>query len=165
MKKWTRWLWLAGSVGVATLAAAWRWPDSTHAIGVLRQGGGSARHPVTLTPGPTRYMLVVTAPVIPPWRGDARLAIEGDPLLDFKTELSGPVLDLGLHHLPRLDGRVLRGLRAGDRIALWVQIDAPQAAYHGQQLRLTMRDERTAEPLLTLPVVLGGKGDGHGHHH
>jgi YHS domain-containing protein len=113
-------------MAVSTVAAAWRWPDSAHAIASLRQGGGTARHPVVLTPGPRRTIVVVTAPVFPPWRGDARLAIEGEPPLEFEAELSRPVVDLGLHHLPTMEGRVVRGLEPGDRIALWVNLAAPE---------------------------------------
>lgn len=199
------WLWLGGSVLLATAAAVWRWPDSAHALAVLRQGGGAARHPIVLRPGPARYMVVLTAPVLPPWQGDARIALEGEPPLDFEAHLSRPVVDLGLHHLPTLDGRVLRGLRPGDRIALWVSLPAPdldpvcgmrcagdaqlqagghcfcsakcrdaflrdpsrhdKAGFRGQTLRLTMRDDKTGQPILSVPVMLGGKGGGHGDHH
>jgi YHS domain-containing protein len=203
---WKRWLWLGGTVLVATVAAAWRWPDSAHVLAVLRGGGGgSARHPLVLQPGPGRYMVVLTAPVAPPWHGDARLAIEGKPALDFEAHMSAPAVDLGLHHLPKLDGRILRGLAPGDRIALRISVNAPeldpvcgmrcagepeleagghcfcsahcrdaflqdpgrygQAGYRGQELRLTMRDDHTGQPILSVPIVLGGKGGRHGDHH
>ncbi len=202
---WARWAWFAGAVGVFTLAAVWRWPDSAHALAILRQGGGGARHAVTLTPGPGGYMVIVTAPVMPPWQGDARLAIEGEPPLEFDAQLSSPVVNLGLRHWPKLDGRVVRGLKSGDRIALWVKVPAPELdpvcgmrcsevprfvasdhcfcsaacreryvgdpgqytrnGYRGQQLRLTMRDERTQQLVLTVPIVLGGGEGSHGSHH
>lgn len=205
LRRWKGWLWLGGSILVATAGAVWRWPDSAHALGVVRQEGGQARHPLVLEPGPSHTMLVLTAPVAPPWHGDARIAIEGEPALDFEVFLSRPVVDLGLHHVPALEGRVLRGLRPGDRIALWLRLAAPvldpvcgmrcsadsasrvagrcfcsahcrdsylrdpsrheQAGYRGQELRLTLRDERTGQAVLGIPIVLGGKGGRHGAHH
>lgn len=199
------WAWFAAAVAVSTFAAVWRWPDSAHALAILRQGGGGARHPVVLTPGPRGYMMIVTAPVMPPWQGDARLAIEGEPPLDFQAQLSGPVLDFGLRHWPKLDGRVLRGLKSGDRIALWVKLPAPDLdpvcgmrcaesprfeasehcfcsascrdrylkepaqftrnGYRGQQLRFTMRDDRTNQLVMSVPIVLGGGEGSHGDHH
>lgn len=149
-------------------AAAWRWPDSAHAIGVVRapaadgRRGGEARHPVALRAGPSRYQVVVTAPVLPPWRGDARIELEGEPALDWSVELSQPVLDLGLRRWPRLDGRVLRGLAPGDKLALWVDLAAPAGG--GGSYRLVLRDEVTSLALLTVPIQLGGEGGGHAHH-
>lgn len=117
---------LAATVLVATAAAAWRWPDSAHAMGVIKKGGGTARHPVALPAGPERYEVVLTAPVLPPWRGDARVELEGEPPLDWSMEVAHPVIDLGLHRWPRQEGRVLRGLAPGDRLALWVSLAAPE---------------------------------------
>jgi YHS domain-containing protein len=150
-------------------------------------------------------MMIVTAPVLPPWQGDARLAIEGEPPLKFDAQLSGPVVNLGLRHWPTLEGRVIRGLKPGDRIALWVKMPAPELdpvcgmrcsesphfqgdshcfcsaacrdkylrdpdqytrnGFRGQQLRLTMRDDRTDQLVLTVPIVLGGEEVSHGSHH
>jgi YHS domain-containing protein len=200
---WAGWFWLATSLTVSTAAAVWRWPDSAHAIASLRQGGGTARHPVVLAAGPERYMVVVTAPVSPPWHGDARLAIEGEPPLEFEAQLSRPVVNLGLRHLPTMEGRVVRGLEPGDRIALWVNLAAPEldpvcgmrcteairdaghcfcstechatylrnpdrytrGGYRGQPLRLTMRDDRTGQLVMTVPISLGGGKGSHGAHH
>ncbi len=126
--------WLAGTVVLCTVAAAWRWPDSAHAMGVIRSAEGEGRprgrgrgavHPVALPAGPARYQLVVTAPVLAPWRGDARLSLEGEPPLDWSVELTQPIVDLHLRRWPRLEGKVLRGLEPGDRLALWVDVAAP----------------------------------------
>jgi hypothetical protein len=123
---------LAATVAVCTVAAAWRWPDSAHAMGVIRSADAAGRprgrgpgHPVALPAGPERYQLVVTAPVLAPWRGDARIALEGEPAVDWSVELTHPIVDLGLRRWPRLEGKVLRDLAPGDRLALWVDVAAP----------------------------------------
>src|SRR5512138_1597793 len=95
---------LAGAIAVSTLAAWCRWPDSAHAIGVVKRGGGAARHPVSLQGGRDSYVLVATATVIPPWRGDAQISVEGTPRMAWQYEVSRPVLDLGLHRWPRRGG-------------------------------------------------------------
>lgn len=195
--------WLAGAVLLAGFAATTRWPDSAHAMGVVRPGGGAARHAAALGAGPERYQIVLTAPVVGRWRGDARLSLEGsDGPLPFEASLSGPVLDLHVHHWPRLEGDVLRDLAPGDRLALWVSFaaatrdpvcgmpcaagapeadgrcfcgDECRAAYlatperwqgtpRGRPTRLVLRDEPGGAPLLTIPIALGGKGGGRGHH-
>lgn len=125
MKLATKAAWLAGAVVLATVAAAWRWPDSAHAMGTVRRGGGAVRHAAVLQPGPDRYQIVLTAPVVGPWRGDARISLEGgEGPLPFDVSLSRPPVDLGFHHWPRLDGKVLRDLAPGDRLALWVSFEA-----------------------------------------
>src|SRR5512139_4191777 len=113
---------LAGAIAISTLAAWYRWPDSAHAIGVIKRGGGSARHPVALPGGQDEYVLVATAPVIPPWRGDARISVEGAPAMGWDAEVSRPVVDLGLRRWPSLDGDTLRGLAPRDRVALWLRL-------------------------------------------
>ncbi len=118
---------LAGAVAVSLLAAWWRWPDSAHAIGVIKRAGGTARHPVALAPGQDSYVVVVTAPVIPPWRGDARVAIEGDPPPAWEVEVSRPIVDLRLRRWPVQDGDRIRGLEPRDRLALWVKLSPPAA--------------------------------------
>jgi hypothetical protein len=114
--------WFVAAVAVSSLAAWWRWPDSAHAMGIIRKGGGTARHAVEFPAGPGERILVATARVIPPYRGDARLVLEGEPPLPWRAEVSRPVVDLGLHRWPRLEGDVLRGLEPGQRLALWVAL-------------------------------------------
>lgn len=117
-------LFFAGAVAVSLVAAWWRWPDSAHAIGVIREGGGKARHAVAFPAGSSSYQLVATATVLPPWRGDARVSVEGDPPLAWSAALSRPAVDVGLHRFPRLDGDVIGGLRPRERIALWIDLRA-----------------------------------------
>lgn len=115
-------IYFVGAVALSTLAAWWRWPDSAHVIGTLRRGGAAPRHGVVLEPGPAAYRLVATAAVIPPWRGDARVSLEGDAAFEWSLALDEPVVDLGLHDFPRLDGDVIRGLAPRERIALWLTL-------------------------------------------
>jgi YHS domain-containing protein len=117
---------LMGAIAVSTLAAWYRWSDSAHAIGIIRRGGGTARHPVALQGGRDAYVLIATATVIPPYRGDVRVAVEGDPPMAFDLEVSRPVVDLGLHRWPVLEGRTLRGLSPRDRVALWLRLGPPE---------------------------------------
>jgi YHS domain-containing protein len=117
-------LFFAGAVAVSLLAAWWRWPDSAHAIAVVKAGGGKARHAVAFRSGPASYQLVATATVLPPWSGDARLAVEGDPPLRWSAALSRPAVEVGLYDFPRLEGDVIRGLRPRHHVALWVDLRA-----------------------------------------
>lgn len=199
---------LAGAIAVSTLAAWYRWPDSAHAIAVIRRGGGTARHPVALSGGKDEYVLITTARVIPPWRGDARISVEGAPAMEWDAEVSRPVVDLGLHHWPALEGDTLRRIEPGDRLALWTRLRPPRAdpvcgmpcpegaarhsaggreecfcsddcrhAFAAEPARypprpvergrwtLALRDAGSGEPLLTVPIVLGGEEGSHGGAH
>jgi hypothetical protein len=154
-------LFFAGAAAVSLLAARWRWPDSAHAIGAIRAGGGTARHGVAFRAGPSSYQLVATATVLPPWSGDARISVEGDPPLGWSAALSRPAVDLGVHDFPRLEGDVIRGLRPRHRIALWVDLHpgASSSAPPGEY-RLALRDARTGGSLLAIPIAFGAEGGG-----
>jgi predicted nucleic acid-binding Zn ribbon protein len=114
------------AVGLSLLGAVFEWGDSAHSIGLVSVDGGRARHPVVLPSGRDRYMLIATATVLPPYRGDVRLALEGDPPIATRISASAPIVDLGLHHWPRLEGGVLSGLEPRDRLAVWVEMRPPR---------------------------------------
>ena len=107
------------------LAATYRWGDSAHSIGLIKASGGEARHPSFLGSGENGYTLIATATVIPPYRGDARVVLEGEPAVEYAIHLSGPVVDLGIRRNPELRGNVIHGLKPMDRIALWVVMKPP----------------------------------------
>lgn len=118
-------LFFTGAVCISFLAAAFRWTDSAHSIGLIKSSGGEARHPSTLESGKSGYSLISTATVIPPYRGDARVALEGEPKIDYQIYSSEPVIDLGIRRHPRLKDNVLYDLQPKDRVALWVVMKPP----------------------------------------
>lgn len=108
------------AVLISLVAAEHRWGDSSHAIGLLSVNGGKARHPSFLESGWNRYAQITTATVLPPYRGDVQIVVEGHPPLDYDIRFSEPVVDLGLHRLPTFRDDILYGIQPGDRLALWV---------------------------------------------
>lgn len=111
------------AVTLAVVVASHRFGDSAHAIGLISESGGKARHGVRLESGGERYTVIVTGTVLPPYAGDARVAVEGEPQPMYSVHLAEPVADLGLRRRPRSDHNLVRGLRPGDRIAVWVVIE------------------------------------------
>lgn len=110
---------------VSFLAASWKWGDSAHSIGLIKASGGKARHPAFLDGGEKGYMLITTATVIAPYRGNARVVLEGRPRLEHEIFFSGPVVDLGMRRNPEFRGNVLYNLEPKDSIALWVRMKPP----------------------------------------
>jgi len=108
------------AAGLSLLAAHHRFLDAAHSIGLIKAGGGKARHPVVFEPGYDRYTLITTAAVIPPYRGDARVVLEGLPGMDYALFSSGPALDLSPYRHPEFRHDTFYGLQPRDRIALWV---------------------------------------------
>lgn len=108
------------AVLLSLAAAEFRWGDSSHAIGLMSMNGGKARHPSFLESGWKRYAQITTATVLPPFRGDVRVVLEGEPALDCDIRFSEPVIDLGIRRLPEFRDDVLYGLEPGDRLAFWV---------------------------------------------
>jgi YHS domain-containing protein len=114
------------AVLISLLAATFRWDDSAHSIGLIKTSGGEARHPAFLGRDWDRCNLIVTATVIPPYRGDAKVVLEGQPELNHEIFSSGPILNLGLRRLPKFSNNTLFGLQPKDRIALWVLMQPPE---------------------------------------
>ena len=113
------------AVSFFTAAAGYRHGDSAHAMGMVSADGGRARHPVHLPPGGQRYTLVVTGTVLPPYRGDARVVVEGEAPLSWEVHGSDPIVDLGLRHRPYFREQTLTGLQPRDRFTLWVVMRPP----------------------------------------
>lgn len=113
------------AAAISLAAANTRFGDSAHAIGVIKANGGSARHASHLDAGKDGYTLIATATVIPPYRGNAKITLEGEPKLDYKLYSSGPVLDLGIGRHPAFREDTLFDLQPKDRIAVWAVIKPP----------------------------------------
>jgi YHS domain-containing protein len=96
-------------------------------MGLVSIKGGRAHHPVHLPSGRDRYTLVVTGTVIPPFRGDTRVAVEGGHGLSYDVYGSDPVIDLGLRRRPRFENETLKGLQPKDRFTLWVVMRPSEA--------------------------------------
>ncbi|MHB8772581.1 MAG: hypothetical protein ACYC7J_16430 [Syntrophales bacterium] len=119
---------LAVAVGVFMTGATYRFHDSAHAIGRLSLQGGEVNHPVLLHEGKPLYTIIVTGRVAAPYRGDARVTIEGDLPMNYRTHTSEPVIDLGFFRRPQFRGNTLYDLREKDKVALWVVMRSnPQA--------------------------------------
>ena len=157
---------VAVAVAVSAFAAAHRWGDSGHAIGLIKAGGGSVRHPVVLDSGLDRYSVIVTATVIPPYRGDARVVLEGNPELEHEIYLSEAVVDFHLPRRPEFSDHVLHGLRPGDRLALWVTMKPSQRIPARGRYQIAFYDTKTGGSVLDVPVIFKeGTGDAGAQHH
>ncbi|MDH4231386.1 MAG: hypothetical protein OEW04_05070 [Nitrospirota bacterium] len=113
------------AVCISLLGATYRWADSAHSIGLIKASGGEARHPSSVESGKTTYTLISTATVMPPYHGDARVVLEGDPEMDYRIYSSDPVIDFGIRRHPRFRDNILYDLQPKDRIALWVVMKPP----------------------------------------
>lgn len=108
------------AVLVSLAAATYRWGDSSHAIGLMSKSGGKTRHPSFMQSGWDRYTQITTATVLPPYRGDVSVSLEGYPPLDYEIRFSAPVIDLGIRRLPVFKDNIIHDLKPKDRLALWV---------------------------------------------
>lgn len=113
------------AVAISTVAATSHWGDAAHSIGLITKGGGKVRHPARFTAGTGRRMLIATATVIPPYRGDARITVEGDPPMEYQVSFSKPIIDLGIRSWPEFRDNTLYGLEPMDRLAIWVEMHPP----------------------------------------
>ena len=195
MLRWRTILIFMLAVGISCVAAAYRFGDSAHAIGMLSSNGGKARHPFKIKSGKENYTLIMTGIVRPPYQGDVRIALEGSPAMDYRIYDSEPVIDLGIHRRPELDGNILQGVHSGDRLALWLVmkpqsadgLEAPsgeptdnymfsdEPAQPGdagpagkRPLKLSFYAVNSGQKLLQIPVVfadLQQEGGAHGSHH
>lgn len=151
------------ATSLSVTAAVWRPGDSAHAMGMVSVEGGRARHPVHLPSGKERYTLVVTGTILPPYRGDARVVVEGEPALPFSVYGSDPIIDLGLRRRPFFNDQTLTGLEPRDRFTLWVVLRPPEPKAAGKY-NITFYDTATEKSVLQIPVIFGGE-EGHHHEH
>lgn len=163
------------SASLALTAAGFRFYDSSHAMGMLSLKGGKARHPFHLDPGKSLYTLIATGVVLPPYKGDARVVLEGAPAMSYTIYDSAPIVELGLHRRPRFENGTLFDLQPKDRLALWVVMkpgsDNELPANSGKAeeqtnaasppLTLAFYDTRTNRPLLKIPVAFNAVGGSH----
>ncbi len=146
------------AVSISLVGATYRWGDSAHSIGLINDNGGKVRHSSSLEAGFGKYVLIATATVIPPYRGDAKVVLEGTPELDHEIHLSAPVIDLGIHKLPKFKDNVLYNLQPKDRIALWLVMKAPAAGGSIKgRYTLALYDTKTEKSILRVPLVFKAK--------
>ena len=145
------------AVCISLLGATYNWGDSAHSIGLIKAGGGEVKHPSTLESGKRKYMLISTATVIPPYRGDVRVALEGQPEMDYRIYASAPIINLGLRRMPELKDNVFYDLSPKDRIALWVEMKPPVDPVN-RRYTLAFYDTKTNKSVLNVPIIFKGKG-------
>jgi len=114
------------AVMISVAAALIRPGDAAHSIGMIKADGGKVRHASSFPGGKDRYMLISTATVIPPYRGDVRVVLEGRPEMDYRLSFSAPVIDFGIRRLPRFQDGIIHDLRPMDRVALWLEMHPPR---------------------------------------
>lgn len=108
------------SVGLSLLAALSQFGDSAHSMALLSKDGGRVKHAAHFEAGLNRYVMIATATVLPPYRGDVRVAVENVPGMTWAIHNSEPVIALGLHRQPVFRDHILQGVQPRDRLALWV---------------------------------------------
>ena len=187
MFRWKTFMVFITAVAISGVAANYRFGDSAHAIGMLSVKGGKARHPFMVKSGMDRYYLIMTGVVLPPLKGDVRVALEGEPAMNYAIYNSEPVVDLGIHRRPEFEVDLMTGVQSRDTMALWIEMepqsydflfgDAPEISSFGksstlgpngnQPLSLNFYANDTGAQLLGIPVVysdltpVGGSNSAH----
>jgi len=146
------------AVGISLAAATHQWGDSAHTMGMIAAGGGKVRHPAFFEGNHRRYTMIVTAKVVPPYRGDARVVLEGASPMDYELMAAAPVVDFKLKSRPELRGDTFFGLKPRDRLALWVRM-TPSASGPANRFTLSFQDLQDSETLLTVPVIFKEPGE------
>jgi len=156
------------SAGLSLVAAGYRWGDSGHAIGLISERGGKVRHPTYMAGGKNRYTQIVTATVLSPYRGDARVVLEGSPPMKYEIHSAKPIVDLGFRKITRFQDNTFYDLKPGDRISLWLimrpisgenkSVD-PNYETDGEKYALAFYDTMSSKTLLRIPIIFKGKED------
>lgn len=150
------------SAAISTLAAQHRFQDSAHSMGMLKVGGSMARHPAVLDKERDSYVLIATAGVVPPFRGNARVVLEGGQGLEATFHNAEPAVNFSFHHRPGFQGDTYYDLRPKDRIALWVRIKrkgppAKKAAQEGESVSLVADAAKECQRCVSEQDVVTGR--------
>jgi hypothetical protein len=143
------------AVFISLLAASYRWGDSAHSIGLISAGGGKVKHSPTFVSGKDRYTLILTTTVIPPYRGDARIELEGIP--DYRIYVSAPVVNLNIARRPVFENGILYDLHPRDRNAIWLVIQSKEGEEVKGDYTLKLSDLETGKSVLSFPVAFKDK--------
>ena len=141
------------AVVISLAAAHHRWGDSGHAMGIVSASGGSARHPVVLSSGKSRYSQVITATVVPPYRGDAKISFSGPLPVDYDIYHQSPVLDFGLTPAPYFEDDILHELNPGNRLTLWLVVRPANERRITGRYELGLDDVASGKRVLTIPIL------------
>ncbi|MBU1052532.1 MAG: hypothetical protein KKC46_01745 [Proteobacteria bacterium] len=154
------------SAGLSLFAAVYRWGDSGHAIGLISERGGKARHPSYYTGGKKRYTQIVTAKILPPYHGDARVVLEGSLPMNYELFSAEPIVDMGFRDKPRFQDNIFYDLKPGDRISLWLvmrpvsgknKLTDPNHKTVGKKYSLAFYDTGSGNSLLRVPIIFKEK--------
>lgn len=138
------------------LIAGHRFGDSGHAITMISNKGGKVRHPVHIQNKYGSCTIIVTGRVIPPYRGDARVVLEGPDYIAHNIYLSEPIIHFGFKDLPSFKNDTVYGLKPGARLALWLIIENIDRK-RDETCQLVFFDTATNRPILRLPIFFEGK--------
>ncbi|MDR9500220.1 MAG: hypothetical protein RI601_00325 [Desulfurivibrionaceae bacterium] len=108
------------AVGLSLLGVVSHFGDSAHSMALLSKDGGRVKHAAHFECGLNRYVMIATATVLPPYRGDVRVVVENVPGMTWAIHNSEPMIPLGLHREPVFRDHVLKGVQPRDRLVLWV---------------------------------------------
>lgn len=149
---------LAGALVVVLLTFVVRplQKDSAHVRGVLTNQGGSVPKGAQFELGNAAlgwYTVNLTAPAVPPVRGDISVEMEGPTPLTYAVTSRFPP---GLPILNRThpwyqwaDG-MIKGLIPGDSISLNLRVQSPDAA---GEYRVMLKNAKTGQTYLTMPLT------------
>jgi hypothetical protein len=155
-------IFFALSVAICLIGATTRIHDSAHSIGTLSLKGGKVNHPALLDDERSRYTIIATGTVRPPFQGDVRVALEGQPEFDYRIYNSRPVVDLGFFRRPRFINDTFYDIRPEDKVALWVVMTPRKKDANRPWTTQTSAGGLPASQCCEPPAITGG-GSGRRH--
>ena len=148
------------AASLSLLAAVHHFGDSGHAAGILSDCGGKLRHDLQLSSGWNRYVVLITGKVASPYRGSARITVEGNQTLAWKAWSPVPLIDLQGGYRVTLRDAVLEGLEPDKRFAVWMVLERrnndTEARCSSQENRscgVVFRDTANGKCLLKVPLL------------
>lgn len=139
---------------IFTIAAMYTPPNFSHSVNMLTKDGGICRHPVLLGFNEDKYVVFVTGTVKAPYKGSAKVVLEGLPRIEYKIYSQYPPdIKLGIHKFHGFKNNTIEDLTPWEKFALIVVVKPQVKIDKTSNYKLRFYDVKSNNVVLSIPIT------------
>jgi len=142
------------TLSVCTIAAMYTSPNFGHSVTMITKNGGISRHPVLLGLNKDKYIVLVTGTVKSPYKGNVKVVLEGNPIIDYKIYSQYPPnLKLGIHKFHDFEDNTIKNISSWEKFMLTVFIKPKNKIDKESNYNLKFYDLNSTNIVLSIPII------------
>lgn len=139
---------------ICAIAAMYTPPNFGHSVNMLTKNGGICKHPVLLGFNEDKYVVFVTGTVKAPYKGSAKVVLEGDPKIEYKIYSQYPPdIKLGIHKFHGFKNNTIEDLTPWEKFALAVVVKPQVKIDKTSNYKLRFYDVKSNNVVLSIPIT------------